>query len=93
MISKRSSPYSSTPVVPAKKIAGKNPVPGPALGGATPTIVPTKIAFIHGFGPEARPFRHPSVHGAHGWGHVAKERHGHLRVSGNPRAHQLGRKK
>ena len=32
--------YSKTPAVPEKQIAGKNPIPGPALGEFAPPMAP-----------------------------------------------------
>lgn len=82
--------YSQTPVVPAGKIAGTNPIHGPALGSATPSIVPAHEGVIHGLSEHH--FGHPSVKGAHGYGHVAKLRQGHHRLSGHTGAHMLGMK-
>ena len=81
--------YPQTLPVPAKKIAGKNPVGTPETpGNLTPPTVPKKEGVLHGLVPVTKEFGHPSVKGAHGWGHVAKL--GHHRLSGHPDAHQLG---
>jgi len=86
----KKAPYSSGPAVPASKIAGSNPFGTVALGANAPPTVPHKPGIIHGEGPETRPFGHPSVKGAHGFGHVAKHKHGHLRMSGHVGAHRIG---
>lgn len=41
--------FASTPHVPAKKIAGKNPYPGPVIGMDVTTLVPHKAPRITGF--------------------------------------------
>ena len=82
--------YASEPAVPASKIAGVNPIQGPVVGSMESPTVDQHPGAIHGLGTPTRPFGHPSVHGAHGYGHVGKERHGHLRTSGHAGAHQLG---
>lgn len=41
--------YVSVPHVPAKKIAGKNPYPGPIVGVDVTTLVPRKPPRITGF--------------------------------------------
>lgn len=88
---KKSGFYSQVPAVPVKKIAGLNPVgPSPVIGSGTPGIVDTHPAVLHGI--EQHTFRHPSVKGAHGWGHVAKEKHGHHRLSGHVGAHMIGKR-
>ncbi len=84
--------YSQTPVVPAKQIAGTNPIGTVALGGATPRTVPQAQPTIHGFDTPAHTFRTPSVKGAHGFGHIAKLRQGNHRLSGVPTAHRVGKK-
>jgi len=82
--------YSQTPVVPAKAIAGKNPIPGPSLGSGTSPTVPQEPGKAHGLGPHDKPFRAAHVKGAHGYGHPPKARSGHHRLSGHPQAHRLG---
>lgn len=89
---KKSGIYSKLPVAPSKRIAETNPVGKPPLGNATPPIVPQRPATLHGLGIPSRPFGHPNVKGAHGFGHVARHRSGHLRNSGVPTAHQVGKK-
>lgn len=90
MASKQKGFYPTGIVAPAKRVAGTNPVGTPTLGNAKPTIVPEHPETIHGLGPVTKPFPHPSVRGAHGWGHVAKLREGHLRNSGAIGAHRIG---
>ncbi len=90
---KKAEFYSKTPVVPAKKLAGTNPMPGPQVGVLGPPTVPERPGAIHGLGTPTKHFGHPNVKGSHGWGHVASERKGHLRISGSPKAHQIGRRK
>ena len=89
-MAERKGIYATQPVVKGKRITTANPVGKVALGSATPTIVPQHAGQIHGLGPVERPFGHPSVKGAHGWGHVAHMKHGHLRLSGFTGAHRLG---
>lgn len=91
---KRKEPgqYATAPAVPAKKVAGENPVGNVALGSMNSPTVPEKIGVNHGFGPHEHPFRHPHIKGVHGYGHLPKQRQGHFRTSGNPLAHQLGKK-
>ena len=82
--------YPKTLQVPAKKIAGTNPVGSQAVvGGLTPPMVPSKPGVAHGLGPITKPMRQPKLHGEGGV-HVAKLKQGHLRTSGHPGAHQLG---
>lgn len=85
--------YSKTPVVPAKQIAGTNPISGPGIGGGEPRTVPQAQPTIHGFDMPAHTFRMPAVKGSHGFGHVARMKQGHLRMSGSPSAHRVGSKK
>lgn len=87
----KKSIYAKTLAVPGKKIAGTNPVGAQtAVGGLTPPMVPAKSAVLHGLGPVTKPIREPQVKGSHGFGHVAKLKQGHLRMSGNPAAHRVG---
>jgi hypothetical protein len=75
--------YSKTPVVPEKQIAGKNPIPGPELGGqVTSPTVPRHQGFTKAFGPHVKT--------PHGYGHAPHAKQGHLRMSGVPTAHRLG---
>lgn len=88
---KKGSGYAQQPLVPAKKIAGTNPKGSVAVGSKTPPTVPKPTSgFPHGFGPQVTQFGHPSVTGRHGFGHIAKEHHGHLRLSGHVGAHRIG---
>lgn len=82
--------YSQTPVVPEKEIAGKNPIPGTALGAYASPTVPQEPGKVHGLGMLPKPFKHGVVKGAHGYGHPPRAHKGHLRLSGNPQAHRLG---
>lgn len=84
--------YSNTPVVPAKQIAGTNPVGTIALGAGMSPLTPKKQPTIHGLNVPPHTFRSPSIKGAHGYGHVAKLKQGHYRLSGVPTAHKLGGK-
>jgi hypothetical protein len=56
--------YSQTPVVSAKAIAGKNPIPGPSLGSNVSPTVPQEPGKMHGLGPQGKPFRPGHVRGA-----------------------------
>lgn len=89
---KKKSPYASVPSVPDKVVAGKNPVGGVELGDTKPRIVPEGGGASHGFGPQSHQFGTPHVRGAHGYGHPSKARKGSVRLSGNPLAHQIGKK-
>lgn len=91
-MSKRKSPYASTPAVPEKVIAGKNPVGTVDLGSMISPTVPKEEGASHGFGPQVHQFGTPHIKGSHGFGHPLKAKHGHLRMSGNPLAHRLGKK-
>ncbi len=70
--------YSDEPHVPANKIADKPNIQNASLGNETPKMVP------HNF-PSAGA-------GAHGFGHGATSRAGHVRLSGNPSAHHVGKR-
>jgi hypothetical protein len=85
--------YSQTPVVPESEIAGKNPIQGPAIGGYASPTVPEKPGMAHGLGTLQKPFKPGHVKGAHGYGHPPHAHKGHLRLSGAPDAHQLGKGK
>jgi len=74
----------------AKKAGSKNPVGTVELGSGQIPFVPTATGDIHGLGPHPKPFRKTYVKGAHGYGHLAKHRAGHLRISGMVDAHRLG---
>ena len=73
--------YSKTPAVPEKQIAGKNPIPGPALGEFAPPMAPMHPGRTKALGPAKR---------AHGFGHPPHAKQGHYRMSGVPTAHRLG---
>ncbi len=89
-MAERKGIYATQPVVKGKRITTKNPVGTVQTGSLTPVPVPQHAGQIHGLGPVERPFGHPSVKGAHGWGHVAHLKQGHLRLSGMTSAHRLG---
>lgn len=86
----RQGNYAKFPQAKGKKLAVKAAIQGPTLGNATPPIVPEHLGQVHGLGPQAKQFHHPQVRGAHSFGHTAELRHGHLRLSGVTKAHQLG---
>ena len=90
-MAKQKGIYATEPHAKPKKIANRNPV-GDVQVGVTPVTVPEKAGMAHGIGPVTQPFGHPSVRGAHGFGHVAHMKHGHLRLSGLESAHRLGAK-
>lgn len=74
--------YATQPAVPAKKIAGTNPIPTLVIvGSETPRLIPWKQPRIAGYA------------GPHGYGHLLKHRSGHLRLSGNKKAHRIGKGK
>jgi hypothetical protein len=81
--------YATEIPAKAKRTAYKNPV-GTVQMGFTPPTVPEHPGQLHGVGPTSHAFGHPSVRGAHGFGHVAHMKHGHLRLSGLESAHRLG---
>jgi len=87
---KKAKFYSQTPAVPAKRLAGTNPMPGPTLGSAVLPTTPTHQGRIHGLGTPEHPFGHRQVKGVHGYGHLPRQRQGHLRLSGLPTGHQIG---
>ncbi len=84
--------YPKGLAVPKKVVAGSNAVGGVELGGMNPRMVPEATGISHGFGPHEKQFGTPHIKGAHGYGHPLKARKGHLRMSGSPSAHQVGRK-
>lgn len=92
MPKQRKSQYSNVPSVPAKQVAGTPSVGSVALGTITPRIVPEGGGTSHGFGPQIHQFGTPHVRGSHGYGHPPKARKGHVRLSGNPLAHHLGKR-
>lgn len=55
--------YSQTPVVSAKAIAGKNPIPGPTLGSNVSPTVPQEPGKVHGLGPQGKSFKPGHVKG------------------------------
>ncbi len=70
--------YSFTLHVPAKKIAGVNPIAGPVIGNDVTRLVPKRQPRLTGLA------------GPHGYGHAAHQRMGKLRLSGSKKAHRLG---
>jgi hypothetical protein len=83
--------YSSEPAVPAKKIAGVNPVGKVETpGGFKPPTVPLHPGRTHALGPV---LRQPHTHAgpkSHGFGHKGKQMAGPLRLSGVMGAHRIG---
>jgi|SRR6516165_1311047 hypothetical protein len=79
----KTSYYSTVPRVPPKKIADKNPIGSVTFGAGPPKMVPEKPGTIRGLGEKPQP---------HHYGHGVHARHGHLRVSLHPHAHQVGLK-
>lgn len=75
-----------------KKVSASNPVGSPSPQGdfRSPTVSKKFGGQLHGLGSPTEPFREPSVRGAHGFGHVAHMKKGHLRLSGYANAHRLG---
>lgn len=80
--------YSQTPVVSAKQIAGTNPIPGPTLGKGESSLTPTKEPHLLGLG-QATHVPHHNVKGSK----LGTPHGGHLKLSGHPGAHQLGKRK
>ncbi len=70
--------YSNTLHVPAKKIAGTNPMVGPVLGVDVTRLVPHRQPRLTG------------LSGPHGYGHAPHMRQGKLRLSGSKKAHRIG---
>jgi hypothetical protein len=81
--------FYSTGIV-AKKANSSNPFGTVALGSAPLPTVPEATGKIHGLGAHEKPFRKTYVKGSHGFGHLAKHREGHLRLSGMANPHRLG---
>lgn len=80
--------YASEPAVPPKKLAAGTPMGKVTTpGGFKPPTVPLHPGRTHALGPQLRQ-PHP---GAHGYGHVGKQRQGHYRLSGVPGAHRVGK--
>lgn len=73
--------YSNEPVAPKNKIADKPLVQNASLGNEVSKIVPHP----HQFGK-------PPIGGAHGFGHSGAQRQGHVRLSGAPSAHRIGKR-
>jgi hypothetical protein len=79
-MSKKKS-YADEPHVPANKIANKPLVQNASLGSDDPPLAPVPPAFGK-----------PPIGGSHGYGHQPHQRVGHLRNSGNVKAHSFGKK-
>jgi hypothetical protein len=80
--------YSTVPAVPAKKIAGLNPLNTRrnAVGEEGITI-DQRPGITRGLAPIHK------VHKAsHGFGHSLKHKKGHLRLSGHVGAHMVGKR-
>ena len=58
----KKSSYAQIPAVPAKKVAGTNPVGKVAVGSGKPGIVPEKAGFSRGLTPKNE-FKQPKPHG------------------------------
>ena len=84
----KKSPYSQTPAVSAKKVAGTNPVGMVFIGSGMPGMVPKSTNYSRGIMPKNE-FSQPK---SHGFGYKLKHRKGHHRMSGNSNAHQVGKK-
>ena len=89
---KKQGIYATQPVAKAKRIAATNPLGSiaPTLGNMPSPMVPQHAGQLHGLGPQAKQFHHPSVRGVHSFGHTADLKQGHLRMSGATNAHRLG---
>jgi len=87
-MAKKKALYSQTPAVPAKKIAGTNPVGLVLIGLHGPGMVPEKGGMTRGLVPKNK-FHQPKPHG---FNHSIRQRSGHLRLSGHEGAHRVGKK-
>jgi len=85
--------YSKQAPAPDKKAAARNPMPGPFQGTVLSPTVPLHPAKIHGLGTPTHVFGHRNIKGVHSFGHLPKARVGHLRLSGAPKSHQIGKRK
>jgi hypothetical protein len=83
--------YDTEPHAPGDKIADKPLAPPPAIGENAPAMVPKPPGRFAGMGGSPHHFGKSPVT-SHGFGHVAHQRHGHVRTSGHPRAHMIGKK-
>lgn len=81
--------YSKTPKVPSKKMADTNPVGAVASGSIMPGSLPLSVVPRH---PGKTTGLVQPAH-THGFGHKLKAHKGHLRLSGNSNAHQVGKVK
>lgn len=79
-MAKKHGIYANGLPVPQKAKADKNPYPGPIIGLDVFTQVPRLEPRLGGFSS------------AHGYGHAPKSRPGHLRTSGSPKAHRIGKR-
>lgn len=83
----KKSPYSQTPSVPAKKMAGTNPMGIILVGSGSPGMIPKQM------GPQPRgltPKNEFSQPHPHGFGQKLKHRKGNHRLSGSSKSHKLG---
>lgn len=82
--------YDTEPHAPGNRIANKPLMPPPAQGANTPKMVPEATGRFDGIGGAA-PHSFPKAGGgAHGYGHNAIQRAGHVRLSGHTGAHRIG---
>lgn len=93
-MAKKGGFYATELPVPAKQKADKNPYPGPQVGALSSPTVDENPGAVHGLGTPTAHFGHPGIkgEGSRGYGHVAKLKHGALRLSGHPGAHMIGAK-
>lgn len=85
----KKSPYTVGPVAPANKTASSPLIQNASLGNEAPNMVPNVVAKTSGL-----PHQFPQAgNGAHGFGHYGNQRSGHTRLSGNPAAHKIGKKR
>jgi hypothetical protein len=83
--------YDTEPHAPGNKIADKPLTPPPAIGENAPAMVPQHPGRFEGLGGAPHHFAKPPMV-AHGYGHVGRQRHGHVRLSGHSGAHRIGKK-
>ncbi len=84
--------YDTEPHAPGNKIADKPLTPPPAQGADRPSTVPPAPGRFDGMGGAAHHMGKPPMNGSHGYGHAAHQRSGHLRVSGHPGGHRIGKR-
>ena len=76
--------YSQTPHVPAKKVAGTNPVGSVGHPGSR------ALKMVPGHTAKRQPGRITGLGEPHGYGHAPHQHQGALRTSGHVGAHQVG---